>query len=444
MFRSQSQRLRGINPLFSTTKEQQAQFIDPMQVNPSYLPPANDSVDPLETTTTTTTATATAIEEHGILRRGTRSATNSIVNALNSARFSFNKTKPDRRLDGAKDIDESVQEEENDLMEQDDIESMMDKMLNMDHFINNNDGVDGEESYRNNSVIGHEGLTRDSLDMVLPSNIRISVENIDGVADYNQSFDINQNVNMDFNQELNRVISMASLTPSNYDFNRMNTVAVNKPQPAGIPVKPHVQSSASSVKTAQGSSHSTNSTSNVNLEGSEPNYAALFSNMNPKKRPSRSFSIGKLTNLSQSSKKDQDTPQQQQQQEPPSPSEKYLTNNFLKIEEDDSESNLLHTPRSSMQSHVTTDDLASFDSTTTSLSTSTTEPKVRGRKPSTEYDASRTFVCKACQRRFKREEHLKRHFRSLHMHEKPFNCPKCNKKFSRTDNLTQHLKTHAD
>lgn len=71
-------------------------------------------------------------------------------------------------------------------------------------------------------------------------------------------------------------------------------------------------------------------------------------------------------------------------------------------------------------------------------------PKTRGRKPSPILDASKQFACDFCDRRFKRQEHLKRHVRSLHMGEKPFDCHICGKKFSRSDNLNQHIKTHTD
>lgn len=70
-------------------------------------------------------------------------------------------------------------------------------------------------------------------------------------------------------------------------------------------------------------------------------------------------------------------------------------------------------------------------------------PKPRGRKPSPIPDASKQYGCEYCDRRFKRQEHLKRHVRSLHMGEKPFNCLICGKKFSRSDNLNQHVKTHS-
>ena len=67
----------------------------------------------------------------------------------------------------------------------------------------------------------------------------------------------------------------------------------------------------------------------------------------------------------------------------------------------------------------------------------------RGRKQSLTEDPSKTFVCTLCNRRFRRQEHLKRHYRSLHTHDKPFECTECGKKFSRSDNLAQHARTHG-
>jgi len=67
----------------------------------------------------------------------------------------------------------------------------------------------------------------------------------------------------------------------------------------------------------------------------------------------------------------------------------------------------------------------------------------RGRKQSLTEDPSKTFVCHLCNRRFRRQEHLKRHYRSLHTGEKPFECTDCGKKFSRSDNLSQHQRTHG-
>ncbi|KFA51478.1 hypothetical protein S40293_06741 [Stachybotrys chartarum IBT 40293] len=70
-------------------------------------------------------------------------------------------------------------------------------------------------------------------------------------------------------------------------------------------------------------------------------------------------------------------------------------------------------------------------------------PTRRGRKQSLTEDPSKTFVCELCNRRFRRQEHLKRHYRSLHTQEKPFECHDCGKKFSRSDNLAQHARTHT-
>lgn len=67
----------------------------------------------------------------------------------------------------------------------------------------------------------------------------------------------------------------------------------------------------------------------------------------------------------------------------------------------------------------------------------------RGRKQSLTEDPSKTFICEICNRRFRRQEHLKRHYRSLHTEDKPFECHECGKKFSRSDNLSQHSRTHG-
>ncbi|KAJ2895755.1 hypothetical protein MKZ38_006195 [Zalerion maritima] len=67
----------------------------------------------------------------------------------------------------------------------------------------------------------------------------------------------------------------------------------------------------------------------------------------------------------------------------------------------------------------------------------------RGRKQSFSDDPTKQFGCNMCTRRFRRQEHLKRHFRSLHTHDKPYTCDECGKSFSRSDNLSQHQRTHG-
>jgi len=82
--------------------------------------------------------------------------------------------------------------------------------------------------------------------------------------------------------------------------------------------------------------------------------------------------------------------------------------------------------------------------TNNDANTNTNQPIARrGRKQSLTDDPSKTFVCNLCSRRFRRQEHLKRHIRSLHTGDKPFECNECGKKFSRSDNLSQHARTHG-
>ncbi|PVF96078.1 hypothetical protein CPB86DRAFT_875209 [Serendipita vermifera] len=73
----------------------------------------------------------------------------------------------------------------------------------------------------------------------------------------------------------------------------------------------------------------------------------------------------------------------------------------------------------------------------------------RGRHVSSaDDDAGRKYHCNVpgCDKRFARGEHLKRHIRSIHTHEKPHQCPYpgCLRGFSRTDNMMQHMRTHDD
>jgi hypothetical protein len=66
-----------------------------------------------------------------------------------------------------------------------------------------------------------------------------------------------------------------------------------------------------------------------------------------------------------------------------------------------------------------------------------------GRLPVVVSSDDKPHVCGigACNARFKRQEHLRRHERT-HTDERPFSCEVCGRKFSRTDNLRMHRKTH--
>lgn len=84
----------------------------------------------------------------------------------------------------------------------------------------------------------------------------------------------------------------------------------------------------------------------------------------------------------------------------------------------------------------------------------TFKPSVRGgrKKSTTLYSlgegGKRTYVCvvPGCGKCFVRGEHLKRHVRSIHTHDKPHPCPYkgCDKSFSRRDNLGQHVRIHLE
>lgn len=94
----------------------------------------------------------------------------------------------------------------------------------------------------------------------------------------------------------------------------------------------------------------------------------------------------------------------------------------------------------SVENHLDSGNVSSSDEAVQPTKNSSAR---RGRKQSLTEDPSKTFVCTLCSRRFRRQEHLKRHYRSLHTQEKPFECGECGKKFSRSDNLSQHQRTHV-
>lgn len=100
-------------------------------------------------------------------------------------------------------------------------------------------------------------------------------------------------------------------------------------------------------------------------------------------------------------------------------------------------------PQGSTQSDEKTDSTAAVSGSSDGAAPPPVPVNRRGRKQSLTDDPSKTFVCSLCSRRFRRQEHLKRHYRSLHTQDKPFECSECGKKFSRSDNLAQHARTHG-
>ncbi|KAG0046263.1 hypothetical protein BGZ83_008541 [Gryganskiella cystojenkinii] len=103
-------------------------------------------------------------------------------------------------------------------------------------------------------------------------------------------------------------------------------------------------------------------------------------------------------------------------------------------------------PTSSSTSILSTASTSS-SSSSNSQSTTPSAKKVRTRRASVCTDTQGPiFQCRFgdCHRPFRRQEHLKRHVRSVHTLEKPFECPvnSCTRRFSRSDNLNQHIRIH--
>ncbi|KAL2351814.1 hypothetical protein BJ546DRAFT_1029082 [Cryomyces antarcticus] len=107
------------------------------------------------------------------------------------------------------------------------------------------------------------------------------------------------------------------------------------------------------------------------------------------------------------------------------------------------QSSSTHQQQSSAQGQSSSSENTNANSSDDTTSPASVPVSRRGRKQSLTEDPSKTFVCTLCSRRFRRQEHLKRHYRSLHTHDKPFECGDCGKKFSRSDNLSQHQRTHG-
>ena len=94
--------------------------------------------------------------------------------------------------------------------------------------------------------------------------------------------------------------------------------------------------------------------------------------------------------------------------------------------------------RGRQDSSASSTDLESAATATPVASSSWRHGQGGGRKRSPTDDPSKRFVCTVCGRRFRRQDALTRHYRSLHAHGRPFECDICGYKFSRSDNLAVH------
>ncbi|KAL9115422.1 MAG: hypothetical protein Q9227_000743 [Pyrenula ochraceoflavens] len=121
----------------------------------------------------------------------------------------------------------------------------------------------------------------------------------------------------------------------------------------------------------------------------------------------------------------------------------YLSNGIHSHTNGDSQSPSTTSPQQSSAPQGTPASASMAPTPTATPQTPVAPVNRRGRKQSLTEDPSKTFVCQLCNRRFRRQEHLKRHYRSLHTADKPFECHECGKKFSRSDNLAQHSRTHG-
>jgi uncharacterized Zn-finger protein len=209
---------------------------------------------------------------------------------------------------------------------------------------------------------------------------------------------------VEFDEELEMVISLASRHSSTYNFNSPRT-STNTTYTDALQTIPN-ENNDQIMEDGE-------IIDGIKQEKQSPDYAALFSNVGAPKKRSKTLSFKKKS--------------QQLLQEEPAQSDDLEHNN----DDDD----FIAPSKSKIKEYPS----VSEDGT---IQIIPMKESTRGRKPSLEYDSTKTFVCTQCSRRFRRQEHLKRHFRSIHTNQKPFDCHLCNKKFSRGDNLAQHIKTH--
>lgn len=227
-----------------------------------------------------------------------------------------------------------------------------------------------------------------------------------------------EKLNFEFDEELTKVISMASLTSSSYNFNQNNNQNNNNNNHDQTlsSIAPLLTDSSSTPMDADELSHPIEEIDKKH----SPDYAALFSDVKSTKK--RSMFRGPFTKSAATAQLE-------------------LKQHLETLPEVSQASSLTSGSREATDV-LSLDDLVPSEQKQRAQLIQNEAPR-RGRKPTLEFDPAKQFVCSYCMRRFKRQEHLKRHVRSLHTHEKPFDCTICDKKFSRSDNLAQHIKTHT-
>lgn len=274
-------------------------------------------------------------------------------------------------------------------------------------------------NYNGSTYCNGDELAAAAFTQQTVANNNQAAEGIDEIGDYYNTgkifedfqFDLNDSTTLgstsrtsheffeQFHEDIKSKSKLSNLSNSISNIFKNNNIKINRKSINPLSTQKNLDSSSSASSLVE------------EQQQNDPDYAALFADLNTKKQKKSAISFKKNNELS---------------------SQLPVLPEFQQLE------NLQMQPENQLQP------VPEISQMPTLPQIPQHEPARRGRKPSLVFDASKTFVCHYCQRRFKRQEHLKRHFRSLHTNEKPFDCTLCGKKFSRSDNLAQHIKTHSE